>query len=96
MKVDIKSFIIGVLTTVNLFLLMAFDDHQVESQHKYDIEYIVVADALISAMWADVKTGEPVGAFNFLEEDENKKYVIYKTQKQMGNKEFFKYLKERD
>ena len=27
MKLDIKSFIIGILTTVNLFLLMGFDDH---------------------------------------------------------------------
>ena len=30
MKVDIKSFLIGVLTTVNLFLLMGFDDHKEE------------------------------------------------------------------
>ena len=32
MKIDIKSFLIGVLTTVNLFLLMGFDDHEKESQ----------------------------------------------------------------
>ena len=32
MKVDIKSFLIGVLTTVNLFLLMGFDGHENESQ----------------------------------------------------------------
>ena len=32
MKLDIKSFLIGILTTVNLFLLMGFDDHEDESQ----------------------------------------------------------------
>ena len=32
MKVDIKSFLIGVLTTVNLFLLMGFDDHEEEKK----------------------------------------------------------------
>jgi len=30
MKLDIKSFLIGILTTVNLFLLMGFDDHKKE------------------------------------------------------------------
>ena len=30
MKLDIKSFLIGILTTVNLFLLMGFDDHEKE------------------------------------------------------------------
>ena len=30
MKLDIKSFLIGILTTVNLFLLMGFDDHKEE------------------------------------------------------------------
>ena len=33
MKIDIKSFLIGVLTTVNLFLLMGFDDHKEENQN---------------------------------------------------------------
>jgi hypothetical protein len=32
MKVDIKSFLIGILTTVNLFLLMGFDDHEEENE----------------------------------------------------------------
>ena len=32
MKVDIKSFLIGVLTTINLFLLMGFDDHEEEKE----------------------------------------------------------------
>ena len=32
MKLDIKSFLIGVLTTVNLFLLMGFDDHEEEKE----------------------------------------------------------------
>ena len=32
MKVDIRSFLIGVLTTVNLFLLMGFDDHDEEKE----------------------------------------------------------------
>ena len=32
MKLDIKSFLIGLLTTVNLFLLMGFDDHEDEFQ----------------------------------------------------------------
>ena len=32
MKLDIKSFLIGILTTVNLFLLMGFDDHKEEKE----------------------------------------------------------------
>ena len=32
MKLDIKSFLIGILTTVNLFLLMGFDDHEEEKE----------------------------------------------------------------
>ncbi|MEL1231666.1 MAG: hypothetical protein VXA26_10165 [Candidatus Neomarinimicrobiota bacterium] len=33
MKLDIKSFIIGILTAVNLFLVMGFDDHDEENQN---------------------------------------------------------------
>ena len=32
MKLDIKSFLIGILTTVNLFLIMGFDDHEEEKE----------------------------------------------------------------
>ena len=32
MKLDIKSFLIGILTTVNLFLLMGFDNHEEEKE----------------------------------------------------------------
>jgi len=32
MKLDIKSFLIGILTTVNLFLLMGFDGHDEEKE----------------------------------------------------------------
>ena len=32
MKLDIKSFLIGILATVHLFLLMGFDDHDEENQ----------------------------------------------------------------
>tara|TARA_B100001057_G_scaffold37201_1_gene33666 strand:+ start:507 stop:752 length:246 start_codon:yes stop_codon:yes gene_type:complete len=40
MKLDIKSFLIGVLTTVNLFLLMGFDDHEEEKEiGRYQFEF---------------------------------------------------------
>ena len=51
MKLDIKSFIIGILTTVNLFLLMGFDDHDEENQNgRYQLEmnesgFIIVMDS---------------------------------------------------
>lgn len=35
MKVDIKSFLIGVLTIVNLFLLTKFDDPEEEKVGRY-------------------------------------------------------------
>ena len=41
MKLDIKSFLIGILTTVNLFLLMGFDDHEEDNQigrYQFEIE----------------------------------------------------------
>ena len=37
MKLDIKSFLIGVLTTVNLFLLIGFDDNNDETLKKFPI-----------------------------------------------------------
>ncbi len=39
MKLDIKSFIIGILTTVNLFLLMGFDNRMKE---RFDKEFELV------------------------------------------------------
>ena len=42
MKLEIKSFIIGVLATVNLFLLMGFDDHEEENQNG---RYQVIIDS---------------------------------------------------
>ena len=41
MKLDIKSFLIGILTTVNLFLLMGFDDHEDESQKNGRYQVII-------------------------------------------------------
>ena len=41
MRLDIKSFLIGILTTVNLFLLMGFDDHEEEKKigrYQFNIE----------------------------------------------------------
>ena len=42
MKLDIKSFIIGILATLNLFLLMGFDDHDEENQNG---RYKVIIDS---------------------------------------------------
>tara|TARA_B100000965_G_C19356856_1_gene654203 strand:- start:343 stop:624 length:282 start_codon:yes stop_codon:yes gene_type:complete len=39
MKLDIKSFIIGILTVLNLFILMGFDDSE-EEVGKYQFEIL--------------------------------------------------------
>ena len=48
MKLDIKSFIIGILTTINLFLLMGLDDHDEENQNG---RYQVIIDSKGDQYW---------------------------------------------
>ena len=91
MKLDIKSFIIGVLTTVNLFLLMGFDDH--EEENKYDIERIGG-----NIVWFDKRTGEFVGNYS----DSTERYRVPNSggmnvsSKYYTESQFIDYLKERD
>ena len=58
MKLDIKSFLIGILTTVNLFLLMGFDDHEDESQKNG--RYQVIIDNKGDQYWYDTRYGDKV------------------------------------
>ncbi len=58
MKLDIKSFLIGILTTVNLFLLMGFDDHEDESQKNG--RYQVIIDNEGQKNWYDTRYGDKV------------------------------------
>ena len=57
MKLEIKSFIIGVLATVNLFLLMGFDDHEEENQNG---RYQVIIDSKGDQYWYDTRYGDKV------------------------------------
>ena len=57
MKVDIKSFLIGILTTVNLFLLMGFDDYENESQNG---RYQVIIDSKGDQYWYDTRYGDKI------------------------------------
>jgi len=52
MKLDIKSFLIGILTTVNLFLLMGFDDHEQDNQNG---RYQVIIDSKGDQYWYDTR-----------------------------------------
>ena len=100
MTLDIKSFLIGVLTTVNLFLLMGFDDHEEEKEvGKYDVEYVINHDSPTSYQtynkyWIDTRTGEEIGMY----ESQNYKYKKLEggVSEEMYYKDFHKYLKERD
>ena len=58
MKLDIKSFLIGILTTVNLFLLMGFDDHEDESQKNG--RYQVIIDNEGQKNWYDTRYGDKI------------------------------------
>ena len=58
MKLDIKSFLIGILTTVNLFLLMGFDDHKDEAQKNG--RYQVIIDNEGQKNWYDTRYGDKV------------------------------------
>ena len=57
MKLDIKSFLIGLLTTVNLFLLMGFDEHEEESQNG---RYQVIIDSKGDQYWYDTRYGDKI------------------------------------
>ena len=57
MKLDIKSFLIGILTTVNLFLLMGFDDHEEENQNG---RYQVIIDSKGDQYWYDTRFGDKI------------------------------------
>jgi len=57
MKLDIKSFLIGILTTVNLFLLMSFDDHEEENQNG---RYQVIIDSKGDQYWYDTRYGDKI------------------------------------
>ncbi len=68
MKLDIKSFLIGILTTVNLFLLMGFDDHKDEA--KKNGRYQVIIDNEGRKNWYDTRYGDKVamelGSFGYI------------------------------
>ena len=57
MKLDIKSFLIGILTTVNLFLLMGFDNHEEENQNG---RYQVIIDSKGDQYWYDTRFGDKI------------------------------------
>ena len=93
MKVDIKSFLIGVLTTVNLFLLMGFEDHKEENLNgRYQVIYDPDGE---TQYWYDTRYGDKVatnGSFGF---------ILLKEEggiQKMFDKEFqlVEALKERD
>ncbi len=51
MKLDIKSFLIGILTTVNLFLLMGFDNHKDEAQKNGRYQVIIDNEGQKNWLW---------------------------------------------
>jgi len=98
MKVDIKSFLIGVLTTVNLFLLMGFDDHKSEDRNG---RYQITEHTNGLKTWYDTRNGEGVGSYypTISQRQIYKGYIAFEEGevKEFENeKDFFKYLGERE
>ena len=94
MKLNIKSFLIGLLTTVNLFLLMGFDDHEDEVQKNG--RYQVIIDNEGQKNWYDTRYGDKVAM-----ELRSYGYILLKEKggaKATFKKEFelVEALKERD
>ena len=61
MKVDIKSFLVGLLTTINLFVLMGFDDHEEKKEiGRYQFEILQGGQAIRNerVIVMDTTTGE--------------------------------------
>ena len=58
MKLDIKSFLIGVLATINLFMLYGFTtaDSDISIAGRYGLEI-----GVFGAVWYDTHTGEVIG-----------------------------------
>ena len=90
MKVDIKSFLIGILTTVNLFLLMGFDDHK---RSAYDIEHIINGQDEFM-IWFDTYNGKPVATANI---KKGEFFIVNDSQEQVEveDLEMFKYLEDK-
>ena len=90
MKVDIKSFLIGVLTTVNLFLLMGFDGHK---KNAYDIENISDGKSEFIG-WFDIYSGKLVASHDIEKGD----FFIFNgslEREEVIGKDMFKYLQDR-
>ena len=93
MKLDMKSFVIGILTTVNLFLLMGFDDHNEENQNG---RYQVIIDSKGDQYWYDTRYGDKIAIGS-----KSYGYILLKEEggmKERFDKEFelVKALKELD
>ena len=52
-----KIFLIGILTTVNLFLLMGFEDHKEETKNG---RYQVIIDSKGDQYWYDTRYGDKI------------------------------------
>ncbi|MGY8809017.1 MAG: hypothetical protein ACKVLG_03600 [Fidelibacterota bacterium] len=57
MKIDIKSLLIGALLTVNVMLIMGFDEHEEESQNG---RYQVIIDSKGDQYWYDTRYGDKI------------------------------------
>ncbi len=90
MKVDIKSFLIGVLTTVNLFLLMGFDDHK---RSAYDIENISDGESEL-IIWFDTYSGKPVANVDV---EKGEFFIVNDSleNEEVEDLDMFKYLQNR-
>lgn len=90
MKVDIKSFLIGVLTTVNLFLLMGFDGHK---RNAYDIENISDGESEF-IIWFDTYSGKPVANVDV---EKGEFFIVNDSleNEEVEDLDMFKYLQNR-
>ena len=98
MKLDIKSFAIGVLLTVNVLLLLGLNSNEIKAS-RYDVEYVINHDSTSSYQtynkyWIDTRTGEEIGMYE--SQDFKHKKLEGGVLEEMGWKDFHKYLKERN
>jgi|AP95_1055475.scaffolds.fasta_scaffold195937_1 hypothetical protein len=98
MKLELKSFAIGVLLTVNVLLLLGLNSNEV-GVIRYDVEYVINHDSTRSYQtynkyWIDTRTGEEIGMYE--SQDFKHKKLEGGVLEEMSYKNFHKYLKERD
>ena len=69
MKLELKSFAIGVLLTINVMLIMGFQSFYSTNAKEGFVDVEFLSDNPGIGFWTNSKTGEPFGTYNFQTEN---------------------------